>query len=232
MHKYKPRVHIIQHEPRVDLSQIQSLPAEGVHSFSFPETEFTTVTAYQNQQVQPTVTNPSWRVSTLFNTLLFLLKKLKSFTWVVKCCRMLEHCSEIRPQPGRRFKRKAVEIKRVKDASYTISLPEILVIIFSYNLKQRPVDSAVRHLQCSRLLLSRPKGHDPAVNVISPGAEPSVALPSSFHGASLYSQKTFHNRKSTMSCDQTPETSASVRRRSPPAGFFFFPTRLAGRQLI
>ncbi|GLD61933.1 T-box transcription factor TBX22 [Lates japonicus] len=51
MHKYKPRVHIIQHDPRMDLSQIQSLPAEGVHSFSFPETEFTTVTAYQNQQI-------------------------------------------------------------------------------------------------------------------------------------------------------------------------------------
>ncbi|XP_068181978.1 T-box transcription factor TBX22 [Antennarius striatus] len=51
MHKYKPRVHIIQHDPRLDLSQIQSLPAEGVHSFSFPETEFTTVTAYQNQQI-------------------------------------------------------------------------------------------------------------------------------------------------------------------------------------
>ncbi|MEQ2219227.1 hypothetical protein XENOCAPTIV_014529, partial [Xenoophorus captivus] len=50
MHKYKPRVHIIQHDPRMDLSQIQSLPAEGVNTFSFPETEFTTVTAYQNQQ--------------------------------------------------------------------------------------------------------------------------------------------------------------------------------------
>lgn len=53
MHKYKPRVHIIKHNPRLDLSQIQSLPADGVHSFSFPETEFTTVTAYQNQQVTP-----------------------------------------------------------------------------------------------------------------------------------------------------------------------------------
>uniref|UniRef100_A0A672Z1V2 T-box transcription factor 22 n=1 Tax=Sphaeramia orbicularis TaxID=375764 RepID=A0A672Z1V2_9TELE len=51
MHKYKPRVHIIRHDPRMDLSQIQSLPAEGVHSFAFPETEFTTVTAYQNQQI-------------------------------------------------------------------------------------------------------------------------------------------------------------------------------------
>ncbi|XP_072289952.1 T-box transcription factor TBX22 [Eucyclogobius newberryi] len=51
MHKYKPRVHIIRQDPRVDLSQIQSVPAEGVHSFCFPETEFTTVTAYQNQQI-------------------------------------------------------------------------------------------------------------------------------------------------------------------------------------
>ncbi|XP_053179288.1 T-box transcription factor TBX22 [Scomber japonicus] len=51
MHKYRPRVHVIRHDPRMDLSQIQSLPAEGVHSFSFPETEFTTVTAYQNQQI-------------------------------------------------------------------------------------------------------------------------------------------------------------------------------------
>ncbi|XP_056296046.1 T-box transcription factor TBX22 [Pseudoliparis swirei] len=51
MHKYKPRVHVIRHDPRMDLSQIQSLPADGVHSFSFPETEFTTVTAYQNQQI-------------------------------------------------------------------------------------------------------------------------------------------------------------------------------------
>ncbi|KAM4555884.1 T-box transcription factor TBX22 [Odontesthes bonariensis] len=51
MHKYKPRVHVIRHDPRMVLCQIQSLPADGVHSFSFPETEFTTVTAYQNQQI-------------------------------------------------------------------------------------------------------------------------------------------------------------------------------------
>ncbi|CAB1324795.1 unnamed protein product [Coregonus sp. 'balchen'] len=51
MHKYKPRVHVIRHDPRLDLSKIPSLPTEGMASFSFPETEFTTVTAYQNQQV-------------------------------------------------------------------------------------------------------------------------------------------------------------------------------------
>ncbi|XP_053329634.1 T-box transcription factor TBX22 [Spea bombifrons] len=51
MHKYKPRVHVIVHDSRFDLSQIQSLPADGVKTFSFKETEFTTVTAYQNQQI-------------------------------------------------------------------------------------------------------------------------------------------------------------------------------------
>ncbi|XP_053130208.1 T-box transcription factor TBX22 [Hemicordylus capensis] len=51
MHKYKPRVHVIVQDSRFDLSQIQSLPAAGVQTFSFKETEFTTVTAYQNQQI-------------------------------------------------------------------------------------------------------------------------------------------------------------------------------------
>ncbi|XP_014347604.1 T-box transcription factor TBX22 [Latimeria chalumnae] len=51
MHKYKPRVHVIVQDSRFDLSQIQSLPVEGVKTFSFKETEFTTVTAYQNQQI-------------------------------------------------------------------------------------------------------------------------------------------------------------------------------------
>uniref|UniRef100_A0A8C6JDX3 Uncharacterized protein n=1 Tax=Melopsittacus undulatus TaxID=13146 RepID=A0A8C6JDX3_MELUD len=54
MHKYKPRVHVIAQDSRFDLAQIQSLPAEGVQTFSFQETEFTTVTAYQNQQVPVT----------------------------------------------------------------------------------------------------------------------------------------------------------------------------------
>ncbi|XP_054244669.1 T-box transcription factor TBX22 [Indicator indicator] len=51
MHKYKPRVHVIAQDSRFDLAQIQSLPAEGVQTFFFQETEFTTVTAYQNQQI-------------------------------------------------------------------------------------------------------------------------------------------------------------------------------------
>ncbi|XP_050998129.1 T-box transcription factor TBX22 isoform X2 [Acomys russatus] len=51
MHKYKPRVHVMEQDSRIDLSLIQHLPTEGVKTFSFKETEFTTVTAYQNQQI-------------------------------------------------------------------------------------------------------------------------------------------------------------------------------------
>lgn len=54
MHKYKPRVHVMEQDSRINLSRIQSLPAEEVKTFSFKETEFTTVTAYQNQQVKLT----------------------------------------------------------------------------------------------------------------------------------------------------------------------------------
>nr|AAO31596.1 T-box protein 22 [Mus musculus] len=51
MHKYNPRVHVVEQDSRIDLSLIESFPTEGVKTFSFKETEFTTVTAYQNQQI-------------------------------------------------------------------------------------------------------------------------------------------------------------------------------------
>uniref|UniRef100_A0A672L605 T-box transcription factor TBX22-like n=1 Tax=Sinocyclocheilus grahami TaxID=75366 RepID=A0A672L605_SINGR len=51
MHKYRPRIHVIQHSP---LETLVSLPADGVYTFSFCETQFTTVTAYQNQQINRT----------------------------------------------------------------------------------------------------------------------------------------------------------------------------------
>ncbi|XP_012311148.1 T-box transcription factor TBX22 isoform X1 [Aotus nancymaae] len=51
MHKYKPRVHVMEQDSSVNLSQIQFLPTERVKTFSFKETEFITVTAYQNQQI-------------------------------------------------------------------------------------------------------------------------------------------------------------------------------------
>ncbi|NWI12880.1 TBX22 factor, partial [Crypturellus soui] len=51
MHKYRPRVHVIARDGRPDGAPLRALPAAGVRTFSFGETEFTTVTAYQNQQV-------------------------------------------------------------------------------------------------------------------------------------------------------------------------------------
>ncbi|NXH72225.1 TBX22 factor, partial [Hydrobates tethys] len=67
MHKYKPRVHVIAQDSRFDLAQIQSLPAEGVQTFSFQETEFTTVTAYQNQQEKHRAKMDSHPLPSLFS---------------------------------------------------------------------------------------------------------------------------------------------------------------------
>ncbi|XP_061915693.1 T-box transcription factor TBX15 [Entelurus aequoreus] len=52
MHKYQPRVHVIRKDFSSELSPNKPVPGgEGVKTFSFPETVFTTVTAYQNQQI-------------------------------------------------------------------------------------------------------------------------------------------------------------------------------------
>ncbi|XP_076850449.1 T-box transcription factor TBX15 [Brachyhypopomus gauderio] len=52
MHKYQPRVHVIRKDCSTELSPTKAVPSgEGVKTFSFPETVFTTVTAYQNQQI-------------------------------------------------------------------------------------------------------------------------------------------------------------------------------------
>uniref|UniRef100_A0A4W5M039 T-box domain-containing protein n=1 Tax=Hucho hucho TaxID=62062 RepID=A0A4W5M039_9TELE len=52
MHKYQPRVHVIQKERGEDLSPVRAVPqGDRTRTLSFPETVFTTVTAYQNQQV-------------------------------------------------------------------------------------------------------------------------------------------------------------------------------------
>lgn len=54
MHKYQPRVHVIRKDFSSDLSPTKPVPSgDGVKTFNFPETVFTTVTAYQNQQVKP-----------------------------------------------------------------------------------------------------------------------------------------------------------------------------------
>lgn len=53
MHKYQPRVHVIRKDFSSNLSSTKPIPSgEGVKTFTFPETVFTTVTAYQNQQVR------------------------------------------------------------------------------------------------------------------------------------------------------------------------------------
>ncbi|XP_048386794.1 T-box transcription factor TBX18 isoform X3 [Stegostoma tigrinum] len=52
MHKYQPRVHVIRKECGEELSPVKPIPGgDGVKHFCFPETVFTTVTAYQNQQI-------------------------------------------------------------------------------------------------------------------------------------------------------------------------------------
>ncbi|XP_075887000.1 T-box transcription factor TBX15 [Nelusetta ayraudi] len=52
MHKYQPRVHVVRKDFSSELSPNKPVPSgEGVKTFSFPETVFTTVTAYQNQQI-------------------------------------------------------------------------------------------------------------------------------------------------------------------------------------
>ncbi|XP_045752806.1 T-box transcription factor TBX15 isoform X3 [Mirounga angustirostris] len=52
MHKYQPRVHVIRKDFSSDLSPTKPVPVgDGVKTFNFPETVFTTVTAYQNQQI-------------------------------------------------------------------------------------------------------------------------------------------------------------------------------------
>ena len=49
MHKYQPRIHVI----RADKENIsmEDLKPEDYETFVFPETQFTAVTAYQNQLV-------------------------------------------------------------------------------------------------------------------------------------------------------------------------------------
>lgn len=68
MHKYQPRVHVIRKDFSSELSPNKPIPTgEGVKTFSFPETVFTTVTAYQNQQV-PVRLGPHGKNETLILT--------------------------------------------------------------------------------------------------------------------------------------------------------------------
>jgi hypothetical protein len=52
MHKYIPRLHIIQavNSSNTDM-KLSMAPFDNVNIFVFPETQFIAVTAYQNEQV-------------------------------------------------------------------------------------------------------------------------------------------------------------------------------------
>ena len=58
MHKYQPRIHLIECEGNglrecetIELTQCVDESQENVITIVYPETQFTTVTAYQNQQI-------------------------------------------------------------------------------------------------------------------------------------------------------------------------------------
>lgn len=57
MHKYQPRVHIIR--KRDHTASVINLKSEEMKTFTFPETNFIGVTAYQNQLVSSKVCRPS-----------------------------------------------------------------------------------------------------------------------------------------------------------------------------
>lgn len=79
MHRYRPRFHVIQADSRFTVRWGPS------QSFSFPETTFTAVTAYQNPKV-PSLTQP---VTSAEQTFMFFVRGSS------------DHQTEDRPQPLR-----------------------------------------------------------------------------------------------------------------------------------
>ena len=87
MHKYQPRVHVIRKECGEELSPVRSVPlGEGTRTFSFAETVFTTVTAYQNQQVGKCVlfTNNAYPCSGLKTLCIYLRLSISPFAYIQK----------------------------------------------------------------------------------------------------------------------------------------------------
>lgn len=88
MHKYQPRVHIIR--KRDHTASVINLKSEEMKTFTFPETNFIGVTAYQNQLVSHAV-NPlrakyfeNLSVSH-FTCNLEIYKNLLFFCFLVRC---------------------------------------------------------------------------------------------------------------------------------------------------
>ena len=52
MHKFQPRVYLVKRREG-ETGPVQDIEKEKYRTFVFPETQFTAVTAYQNQLVNP-----------------------------------------------------------------------------------------------------------------------------------------------------------------------------------
>ena len=74
MHKYQPRIHIIKKkDPGETVSLDMERSSALKKTFVFPDTVFTTVTAYQNQQVQYFESSSISPIINHFNSHLVLL---------------------------------------------------------------------------------------------------------------------------------------------------------------
>ena len=51
MHRFQPRIHLVQRPENSPNTPITNLENEKYHTYIFPETVFTAVTAYQNQLI-------------------------------------------------------------------------------------------------------------------------------------------------------------------------------------
>ena len=64
MHKFQPRVYLVKRREG-ETGPVQDIEKEKYRTFVFPETQFTAVTAYQNQLVRPFFTETT--ICTSFN---------------------------------------------------------------------------------------------------------------------------------------------------------------------
>lgn len=94
MHKYQPRVHIIR--KRDHTASVINLKSEEMKTFTFPETNFIGVTAYQNQLVSSKVCRPSvLKLFQLFTSLinLTLNKNLFLFSFTTSTKKRLAYAA-------------------------------------------------------------------------------------------------------------------------------------------
>lgn len=98
MHKYQPRIHIIKKKDTSDTVAVDvERPSSLKKTFLFPDTVFTTVTAYQNQQVSPLL---SFNNSSILPSSNALVKKVPiivlardSYHWVIDLLNTEKRCS-------------------------------------------------------------------------------------------------------------------------------------------